>query len=127
MVLHAETLMPDTISHGLTGALIVYPFLRRWYWLALGLVLGMLPDLIGAYGNIILHDNWDLYLSAHSGTIYDWLKWFPPYWAHCWLDSFTHGVNRWWVWNEGLWIEVVVVVVNVGIIWAIRQTKIQSE
>ena len=93
---------------------------RAWLWIivALGVVFGALPDLIGAYGNIIEHDHWTLCRSAHFGEIKEVLQYVPMYRLHLYLDSIMHGPGqRWWKWDERLWLEIVLWIVNVIVIW----------
>jgi hypothetical protein len=122
--------MADTICHATQGGLLmIAPFIGRirrkvWIWaLALtGAFFGALPDLFGAYGNIVRHDQWKLYMSAHAGSMGQILRYIPMYWLHLFVDSFTHGPGkRWWIWNERLWIEVTLWAFNIAVIvWFTR-------
>ncbi len=122
--------MADTICHATQGGLMMLaPFIARirrkiWIWvLALaGAFFGALPDLFGAYGNLVRRDQWKLYMSAHAGHRGEILRYVPMYWLHLFVDSFTHGPGkRWWVWNERLWVEAALWVVNLAIIaWFVR-------
>ena len=122
--------MADTICHATQGGLLmIAPFIGRirrkvWIWaLALtGALFGALPDLFGAYGNLVRHDQWKLYMSAHAGSLEQILRYIPMYWLHLFVDSFTHGPGkRWWIWNERLWIEVALWVFNIAVIvWFTR-------
>ena len=105
------------------------PFIARirrkvWIWaLALtGAFFGALPDLFGAYGNLVRHDQWKLYISAHAGHRGEILRYIPMYRLHLFVDSFTHGQGRrWWVWNERLWLEAALWGVNLAIIaWFVK-------
>ena len=118
--------MADTFCHGTQGGMFVLaPLLSRiqdrtWLWILvfLGVVVGALPDLFGAYGLFILNDHWALYVNAHSGAIAGVLKYIPMYWLHLLVDSITHGEgHRWWVWNERLWLEILLWAVNGLVIW----------
>jgi hypothetical protein len=109
--------------------MLLAPFISRirrkvWIWvLALaGAFFGALPDLFGAYGNLIRHDQWKLYTSAHAGPRGEILRYVPMYWLHLFVDSFTHGQGkRWWIWDELLWVEVALWMVNLAIIaWFVR-------
>jgi hypothetical protein len=109
--------------------MLLAPFIARirrtiWIWvLALaGAFFGALPDILGAYGNLVRHDQWKLYMSAHAGPRGRILRYVPMYWLHLFVDSFTHGPGkRWWIWNERLWVEVALWVVNFAIIaWFVR-------
>ncbi len=122
--------MPDTLSHTAQGGLLlVAPFLSRirkqtWLWM-LGLaggVFGALPDLIGAYGNIIRHDHWSLYMSAHSGRIAGILRYIPMYGLHLFLDSLGHGPGRrWWLLQERFWLEATLWLANLLVlVWMVR-------
>ena len=127
--MHGGT-MADTICHATQGGLMMLaPFIARirrkvWIWaLALaGAFFGALPDLFGAYGNMVRHDQWKLYISAHAGQRGEILRHIPMYWLHLFVDSFTHGAGkRWWVWNERLWVEIALWAVNLAIIaWFVR-------
>jgi|GEM_PF-2532677 len=122
--------MADTICHATQGGLLLLsPFIARlrkkvWVWAIFltGAFFGALPDLFGAYGNLIRGDRWRLYVSAHSGRIGAILRYVPMYWLHLFVDSFTHGAGkRWWIWDERLWIEVTLWVVNLAVIaWFVR-------
>ena len=109
---------------------------ERWLWsvVALGLIFGMLPDLIGAYGNIIEHDQWTLYRSAHFGAIKQVLQYVPMYSLHLYMDSLMHGPgHRWWRWDERLWLEVLLWIINMVIIawfvgsWINTESKTLNE
>lgn len=122
--------MADTICHATQGGLLLLsPFIARirkkfWLWALFltGAFFGALPDLLGAYGNLVRGDRWRLYVSAHSGRIGAILRYVPMYWLHLFIDSFTHGPGkRWWIWNERLWIETALWGVNLVIIaWFVR-------
>lgn len=100
---------------------------KPWLWIlvGLGVFFGTLPDLIGAYGNVIKHDHWTLYRNAHFGAIKDVLQYVPMYSLHLYLDTQMHGPgHRWWRWDERLWLEVLLWIVNLVIIgWMIRSWK----
>jgi len=122
--------MADTLCHATQGGLMLLsPFIARirrkvWVWvLALtGAFFGALPDLFGAYGNIVHHDRWKLYNLAHSGPIGEILRYVPMYWLHLFVDSHTHGTGkRWWIPGEMLWLEAVLWGVNLAVIaWFVR-------
>jgi len=87
--------------------------LIHWWLIFFGALIGALPDLIGIYGNYILYDNWNLYLSAHSGSIYNILRYTIIYTIHPYLDTFMHGEGKeWWIWNQRLWLEIVIILIN---------------
>jgi hypothetical protein len=125
--------MPDTICHSVQGGLMVaVPFIsqikkRVWLWsfVAIAAFMGALPDIIGAHGNLMQHDNWSEYRVAHFGSVADVLKYVPMYGLHLYMDSFTHSMGlRWWKWNERMWLEVLLWVVNFVIIgWMIRRWR----
>ncbi|HUI09347.1 MAG TPA: hypothetical protein VL221_03410 [Bacteroidota bacterium] len=113
--------MADTICHATQGGLLMLaPFIARirkkaWLWTlgAVGAFFGALPDIVGAYGIIIRGDQWRLYNVAHFGKLKRILQYVPMYSLHLYVDSFTHGPGkRWWEWNERLWLEVLLWVVN---------------
>jgi len=117
--------MSDTISHATQGGLLLLaPFIARirrrmWIWILalIGGSVGVLPDLIGAYGNFIKHDHWTLYRSAHRGAIAEILQYVPMYWLHLYTDRLTHGPgHRWWILSERLWMEVLFWVLNLAVI-----------
>jgi hypothetical protein len=62
--------------------------------------IGMLPDLGGAYGNMILHDNWKTYHQLHSGTGNDFLRIFPQYSLHIAVDALYHEEGGGWNWKR---------------------------
>jgi hypothetical protein len=109
--------------------MLLAPFIariRRKVWIRVlfltGAFFGALPDLFGAYGNIVRHDHWRLYVAAHAGPIMEILRYLPMYWLHLFVDSFTHAPGkRWWVWDERLWLEASLWVLNfVVIAWFVR-------
>ncbi len=122
--------MADTLCHATEGGLMLLaPFIariRKKIWIQVlfltGAFFGALPDLFGAYGNIVDHDRWKLYVEAHTGPIGAVLRYVPMYWLHLYVDSYTHAKGRrWWVWNELLWLEVALWVVNIVVIaWFLR-------
>jgi hypothetical protein len=116
----------DTICHATQGGLLLlapfFPRIRKrvWLWILcfIGAGFGSLPDLIGAYGNTVLHDHWMLYDQAHFGRLASILQYVPMYELHLLVDSFTHGQGkRWWIWDERLWVEILLWVVNGVVIW----------
>lgn len=119
--------------------MMLAPFIARlrkksWLW-TLGLtgaVFGALPDLVGAYGILFRDDRWSLYNVAHFGKLRAILKYVPMYWLHLKVDSYTHGTGRrWWVWDERLWVEVTLWVVNLSVIalyvWIWRRNARRDE
>ena len=96
--------MPDIICHSVHGGLLVaVPFLSRlkrnkWMWsvVVLGAILGALPDLIGAHGNLVKNDHWSEYVLAHRGDVADVVKYVPMYGLHLFLDRYTHGDGIRW-------------------------------
>jgi hypothetical protein len=122
--------MADTICHATQGGLLLLaPFIARirkkvWVWLLFltGAFFGALPDLFGAFGNLVHHDRWKLYTAAHSGRWEEIFRYVPMYWLHLFIDSITHGPGkRWWVWHERLWIEAALWGVNFAVIaWFVR-------
>lgn len=117
--------MADIFCHategGLCAALPFLSFIKKrttvWILASFGMLFGALPDLIGAYGNLVFHDHWTLYRSAHYGQIAGVLQYIPMYWLHIKLDAVMHGRSaHWWVWNERLWLEVLLWIINVTII-----------
>lgn len=122
----------DIISHGIQGGLIIAPFIKRWsdtaFWLIVSFFIlqGLAPDLIGAYGNLILHDSWSLYISAHSGEIWETLKWFPGYFLHVSVDVWCHNQGGGWS-ALGWWIEVIGVPVTIYFTYLIITKRKQSQ
>jgi hypothetical protein len=122
--------MADTICHATQGGLMALaPFIARtrkkvWIWTLFltGALVGALPDLIGAYGNLIRRDHWRFYNYAHAGPMGEILRYVPMYWLHLFVDSYTHGPGkRWWIWDERLWLEVALWGVNLAVIaWFVR-------
>ena len=92
----------------LHGFMVGYWF-RKWWWVcALVAIQGALPDLIGAYGNWFLHDNYQLYLYAHQ---YLWFE-FPFGWLHVFIDKFWHQPAGGWYWwgyvvEPAIWIAII--------------------
>ena len=92
---------------------------RPWLWLLIfiGAISGALPDLIGAYG-FFVEDDSELYQSAHSGPISNVLQYIPMSALHLYVDSFTHEQTQHWKkWNERMWVEVLMWVVNIWLIY----------
>jgi len=71
-----------------------------------------LPDIYGIAGGSA-KGNWNLYNNAHNQNpanvkVYNKYKKNPLYYLHVWQDKYMHQPGqRWWVWNERLWVEVV--------------------
>lgn len=71
--------MPDTICHSVQGGLMVAaPFVsqikkraRLWGFVVIATFMGALPDILGAHGNYVEHDNWREYRVAHFGSAAD--------------------------------------------------------
>lgn len=112
--------------------MVAAPFVSQikkhaWLWIFVGLAafMGALPDIIGAHGNYIEHDNWNEYTVAHSGSVADVLKYVPMYGLHLYTDSFTHSQgHRWWKWNERLWLEALLWIINFIVIgWMVRRWR----
>lgn len=99
--------------------------MQLWMLALIGALFGALPDLIGAYGNLILQDHWGLYHSAHHGSIAYALQYVPMYGLHLFIDSFAHGPGRrWWMWSERFWLEVLLWAVNIVVIcWFFKVWK----
>jgi len=117
--------MADTLCHATQGGLLMLaPFIARirkkfWIWVlgAVGAFFGALPDIVGAYGLVVRGDGWRLYNIAHFGRLKQVLQYVPMYWLHLYVDSYTHGAGRrWWAWDERLWLEVTLWVVNGAVI-----------
>jgi len=117
--------MADTICHATQGGLLMLaPFIARirkrtWLWIlgGVGAFFGALPDIVGAYGLVVRDDQWRLYSVAHFGKLKQVLQYVPMYWLHLYVDSYTHGTGRrWWVWDERLWVEVSLWLVNAAVI-----------
>lgn len=98
---------------------------RLWILVGLGVFFGILPDLIGAYGNIVERDHWTLYRNAHFGAIKNILQYIPMYSLHLHLDALMHGPgHRWWRWDERLWLEVLLWVINtIVLVWIISSWR----
>ena len=94
-----------------------------------GAFFGALPDLLGAFGVFILKDRWVLYNSAHGGAISEVLRYVPMYGLHLLIDNLTHEKGfRWWVFDEGFWIEVSFWVVNALLIaWCVQQLTLRRQ
>ena len=125
--------MADPLCHGTQGALMLLaPFISRihrkvhaWGFALVGAILGMLPDLIGLYGYVFLHDHGRIYNSAHSGAIKEIIQYIPMTWLHLFFDSFMHDPDRTW---EGFYVrrslQVLLWMVNIGlIVWFVRIFK----
>jgi hypothetical protein len=119
--------MADPVCHATQGALImVAPFISRlhkrvilWTLVCVGAVLGDLPDLLGVFGFFVRNDHGELYESAHIGPISKVLVFIPMYGLHLCLDSVMHEMERERnVFSEWLWLEVLMWVVNILLIYA---------
>ncbi len=118
--------MADTVCHATQGGLLLLaPFLgllkkKLWLWILVGVgaFFGALPDALGVWGTFIQHDHWRLYGSAHSGAIAHVLQYVPMYGLHLAVDSVTHDPGkRWWFWNERLWMDLLLWMVNLLLIF----------
>jgi hypothetical protein len=119
--------MADPVCHATQGALMmVAPFISRlrkravlWTLVLVGAVLGDLPDLMGVYGFFVKHDSGVLYESAHIGPISHVLVFIPMSGLHLYLDSVMHELeNGWSGYLEWLWLEVLMWVLNIVLIYA---------
>jgi len=105
------------LSHGLTALATVFA------------CIAAIPDVTGEAEpeNPGESKRWNWYVECHQGAINEWMKrhWyllFPlPWILHTWLDTFTHVEGkRWWIWNEGLWKELLGwVIAGVSLWWSI--------
>jgi hypothetical protein len=122
--------MADPICHAAQGGLILLaPFIARlrrqfpvWVIAIVGGILGVLPDVIGAFGLFLLGDEGRLYEQAHSGAIKEVIQYIPMTWLHLFLDSFMH--DPYFTWNDlnvrGT-LAVLLWLVNIGVIvWFVR-------
>ena len=117
--------MPDPLCHAAQGGiLLVAPFIRAirkkttlWFLATIGAILGDLPDLLGAFGYLILNDRGNLYYQAHWGSIKEVLQYIPMYALHLLLDSYTHRMeDRWTLWNHWVEFEVIAWTINLSLI-----------
>lgn len=114
----------DTIMHGVHGALIRYSLIPHKGYAIVGAIEGIAPDLMGALEKLIKSDKpflkrlsdqryWKWYEKSHLLPsellhIFALAYTFPAIGLHIYLDSFTHSEGkRWWVWNERLWLEIL--------------------
>lgn len=99
----------------------------KWLWgvVLTGAILGALPDLIGAHGNYVEHDNWGEYQLAHHGEVAGVLRYIPMYGLHVYLDRLTHDQGiRWWVAHERLWLEILLWLINFTVIgWMVKRWR----
>ena len=125
--------MPDFIQHGLIGKMIGSILLIPFVYIGLSFemlyvqgfliamfVSGTLPDISYLWdwnknGTKITHEYYHMthvYITRWYAHI-----WCPLIWSynfHVWIDSKLHGRFRWWVWNEGLWVYVLLWVLIYG-------------
>jgi hypothetical protein len=105
--------------------MLLAPFLSRirkriWLWIlvTIGATFGVLPDLLGAYGFLVAHDNGQLYESAHSGAVSHVLQFIPMSALHLAIDSLAHdNGNGWYIRNGRLWIDIAMWLVNFVVIY----------
>lgn len=104
----------DVVSHGVQGGLIGYWIFKKyqfkkWFWwiVSVFILFGSLPDILGWAGRIF-YGNWKMYLSAHHGEIFEWLKWIPSYYLHTCIDLFCHKPLGGWS-TLGWVIEAILV------------------
>jgi len=116
--------------------MVLVPLIRKihrrtllWVLVGIGAFFGALPDLLGAFGVFILRDRWLLYNSAHGGAISNVLRYVPMYGLHLVIDNLTHELGRrWWVFDEGFWMEVSFWVVNALLIaWCVQKLTVRAQ
>jgi hypothetical protein len=109
--------------------MLLAPFISRirrkiWIWVLMivGGVLGDLPDILGAYGIIALHDSYRLYLSAHYGAIKHVIRYIPMCWLHITVDPYMHDPDRLWHHiHLRIMLEVLLWILNIVVIaWFVR-------
>lgn len=114
----------DILSHITQGFLIGYVPTGS---IAVGVVTGVMagvPDIGGEIMARLGKDGYKWYDSTHKGRINKFMRWFPPWGLHTWLDSFSHGAGkRWWVWKERLWLELLIWIINIYLIILILKIK----
>lgn len=124
----------DLINHGAQGFLSHYYISNLFVNTevsvllgATGLILGIIPDVIGEYKARVKKDNYEWYSKIHNGLIWKWYKFTIPGFLHYWEDKFTHTPGyRWyagidyditgedakfweylcpWRWRERMWVQ----------------------
>jgi hypothetical protein len=74
-----------------------------------GAVLGMFPDIAGAYGNIVRRDDWETYRKFHNFDYYQ-TRYVPlPIAIHIEVDKVYHRNGGGWNWDR--WPVFVVILV----------------
>jgi hypothetical protein len=98
----------DVLQHAAHGFLMGYAPTGKVSWGLAGALIGAEPDITGAMGRLMTGGFWDVHIEVHKVKLSNFRVFSPPALLHIWLDSFTHEWGqRWWVWNERLWVEVV--------------------
>lgn len=112
----------DVISHGIQGfALhaVVAKLLGAdkasvYTSGAIGGLLGMYPDLAGAYGNVIERDDYVRNYISHRSEMT--ISFTPAVRLHLWVDSIFHNGRKGW--KPEAWIyETIMVVLDVFIVY----------
>ena len=84
-----------TINHAVGGGLLygwIAYFLRlksKWTIIALGCVLGALPDVLG-WHETAMSGSWQFRNLLHDGWVNDYLQWTLVWGLHTFLDRFIH-------------------------------------
>lgn len=94
----------DIICHSTQGFLLYFiPFHHTEYGLPLSILSGLIatiPDIVP-----IINDDWNFYDRVHHFR--HWLSYVPPITLHVAQDLYLHGNNRWWIWRERMWYEIL--------------------
>lgn len=113
----------DVFQHTAQGYAVGRTFFprARWWVHSVCAFLGALPDLIGQIG-VWIDGTYRIYNVVHAIELWNVLV--IPYSLHLVLDSFTHTAPwRWWIWGEGLWIEVVGWVITLAWLYLVTRKK----
>lgn len=125
----------DTVNHSMHGVLMAETLRLSCDIdsaipiIIISAVVGAMPDILGWLEKLIKHDEnaWTWYLKAHRLDHTNWFIYFPPSALHIWLDSFCHGENnRWWIWNEKLWMEVLSWIITITLFGVLYWKHLES-
>jgi hypothetical protein len=119
----------DIVMHGTHGGIIRYLMFKSTWAFIIGFIEGILPDLIGYVEKIIKKDNkkWEWYVKIHlplPAEYVGYVLFFQPIALHIFLDSFTHHKKKWW--KELLWLEILLWVVTLFILYLIWRNNLWS-
>jgi hypothetical protein len=116
---------PQHSAHAYIIGKAIAPFLPEWIHIVHS-IISAVPDFTVYIQTIIFiirekeyKVQWSWYLNAHNEWV--WMRFIPGWGLHILLDNHTHKIGeRWWIWNERMYWEVIGWVVFIGWLYIIN-------